>query len=105
MVPSLPPAPVTDELWPSAATSIQKIQVCPKDSPTARRQAETVTGRAGGVYAQTRGASFEAPALHHAARRGGGRMAAHGASAAAFDAGDWLSRRGVAYRDCARISA
>src|SRR6266568_1634222 len=33
----VPPAPVTDELW---LPLFRRIQVCPKDAPTARRQAE-----------------------------------------------------------------
>src|SRR5262249_36933857 len=98
----VPPAPVTAELWPAAATSIQNDSV-PKDSSTARRQAEDAVSchqqRLEGIYAQTWGASFEAPRVHHAARRRGGVDVAS-ARAAGGDAGNRVPQQPIARRVC-----
>src|SRR5262245_22908058 len=84
----VPPAPVTDELWPAAATSIQS------DFRSAQRTCRSLRGRLTmrETHRMGRGqthVSHETTRLHHAARRRGG-VAAWGTRAAAGDAGRWL---------------
>src|ERR1700746_1508464 len=84
---------LTPREGPAAAPRFRTFQVCPKDLPAARRQAERAENRAHksvGCWWSLLGGRkthvpHEAARVHHAARRRGSRVAARGASTAATE--------------------
>src|SRR5262249_20479144 len=87
----LPPAPVTDELWPAreptgATSNSERLRSAPRTCRSLRgRLSMRETHRMG--WDQTH-VSHETPRVHIAPERRGSRVAARGARAAAGDADD-----------------